>query len=81
MSEKDIWLKILTQLTTGGNNEADIATPINGPDAPKSSANATPEPEVSAHATPIHNERAFPLQNQINSKVRISSTNKNSKLH
>lgn len=53
--------KILTQFTTGGNNDADIATPIKGPDAPSSSANATPEPDVSAHATPIHSERALPL--------------------
>lgn len=53
---------ILTQFTTGGNNDAEIATPINGPAAPKSNATATPEPEVRAHGSAIHNERAFPLK-------------------
>lgn len=52
---------ILTQLTTGGKSEADIATPINGPTAPCSKATATPVPEVNAHKTPIHSDLAFPL--------------------
>lgn len=39
---------ILTQLTTGGKRDAEIATPINGPDAPSNNANATPEPDVNA---------------------------------
>lgn len=40
--------KILTQLTTGGRRDAEIATPINGPAAPSSNANATPVPDVNA---------------------------------
>lgn len=52
---------IHTQLTRGGNSEADIATPINGPAEFCSRATATPLPEVNAHKTPIHNERALPL--------------------
>lgn len=55
-------LDVLTQFTTGGSNDADIATPINGPFIPCSNANATPDPDVKAQATPIHNERAFPLE-------------------
>lgn len=39
---------ILTQLTTGGKRDAEIATPINGPAAPSNNANATPVPDVSA---------------------------------
>lgn len=46
----------LTQLTTGGNNEADIATPINGPLLPCSKAIATPVPDGSAQRTPIHSD-------------------------
>lgn len=49
-------------MTTGGNRDADIATPINGPAAPSSNASATPVPDVNAHAIPIHKERAFPLK-------------------
>uniref|UniRef100_A0A8W7P6R9 Uncharacterized protein n=1 Tax=Anopheles coluzzii TaxID=1518534 RepID=A0A8W7P6R9_ANOCL len=49
------------QFTTGGNSEAEIATPINGPADPWSSATATPLPDVSAHRMPIHRERALPL--------------------
>lgn len=40
--------KILTQLTTGGSRDAEMATPINGPAAPNSSATATPDPDVNA---------------------------------
>lgn len=52
---------MLTQLTTGGKSDAEIATPIIGPAAPRSKANATPVPDVSAQAIPIHSERALPL--------------------
>lgn len=52
---------ILTQLTMGGNRDAEMATPINGPAEPCSNARATPEPDVSAQATAIHSDRAFPL--------------------
>lgn len=55
-------IRRLTQLTTGGNRDADIATPINGPADPSSNASATPVPDVNAHAIPIHKERAFPLK-------------------
>lgn len=46
--------KKLTQLTTGGRREADIATPINGPAEPCNKATATPLPEVKAHKTPTN---------------------------
>lgn len=39
---------LLTQLTTGGKRDAEIATPINGPAAPSNNANATPVPDVNA---------------------------------
>lgn len=39
---------LLTQLTTGGRRDAEIATPINGPAAPSNKANATPVPDVNA---------------------------------
>lgn len=39
---------LLTQLTTGGKSDAEIATPINGPAAPSNNANATPVPDVNA---------------------------------
>lgn len=51
-----------TQFTTGGSSDADIATPISGPTEPCSRATATPVPDVNAHRTPIHSERAFPLR-------------------
>lgn len=51
----------LTQLTTGGRREALIATPINGPALPCRRATATPLPDVNAHKTPIHSDRALPL--------------------
>lgn len=54
--------KQLTQFTTGGNREAEIATPIKGPAAPCNRATATPVPEVRAHITPIQRERALPLK-------------------
>jgi hypothetical protein len=63
--------KILTQLTTGGRREAEIATPINGPALPWSKATATPEPDVKAHKTPIHRDRAFPLLNTQTSFIFI----------
>lgn len=47
----------LTQLTRGGNNDADIATPMSGPTLPTSRATATPVPDVKAHNTPIQSER------------------------
>lgn len=50
-----------TQLTTGGNSEALIATPIKGPALPCSKATATPLPDVNAHKTPIHKDLALPL--------------------
>jgi len=46
----------LTQLTTGGNNEADMATPINGPLLPCSRATATPVPDGRAQRTPIQSD-------------------------
>jgi hypothetical protein len=52
----------LTALTTGGSKLAEIATPINGPALPINKATATPVPEVKAHKTPIHSDRAFPLK-------------------
>lgn len=55
-------LNLLTQLTTGGKSEADIAMPIKGPALPCRRARATPVPEVKAQSTPIHNERTFPLK-------------------
>lgn len=68
---------MLTQLTTGGKSDADIATPIKGPAAPRSKANATPVPDVNAQATPIHSERALPLSKKIikRKKIRISNGN------
>lgn len=39
---------LLTQFTTGGKRDAEIATPINGPAAPSNNANATPVPDVNA---------------------------------
>lgn len=65
----------LTQFTTGGNKDAEIATPISGPAAPSSKATATPEPDVNAHATPIHNERAFPLQHETDKKTKKTKEN------
>jgi len=47
---------VLTQLTTGGNNEADIATPIKGPLLPCSRATATPVPDGRAQRTPIQSD-------------------------
>lgn len=44
----------LTQLTTGGRRDAEIATPINGPAEPCNKATATPLPEVKAHKTPTN---------------------------
>lgn len=58
--------KVLTQFTTGGKSDAEIATPIIGPAAPSSSASATPVPDVNAQAIPIHSERAFPLRGDVN---------------
>lgn len=55
-------MKKLTQFTTGGNKEAEMATPIKGPAAPCNKATATPVPEVKAHITPIQRDRAFPLK-------------------
>lgn len=52
----------LTQFTTGGSSDAEMATPMSGPTAPCRSATATPVPDVKAHRTPIHNDRAFPLK-------------------
>jgi len=46
----------LTQLTTGGSNEADMATPINGPLLPCNKATATPVPEGRAQRTPIQSD-------------------------
>lgn len=63
---------MLTQLTTGGKSDAEIATPIIGPAAPSSRANATPVPDVSAQATPIHRERALPLEIEKNIASRTS---------
>lgn len=66
----------LTQLTTGGKSDAEIATPIIGPAAPRSRARATPVPDVRAHATPIHNERALPLfQEKMKEKSRYQTQN------
>lgn len=45
----------------GGSNDADIATPINGPALPCKSANATPVPDGKAQSIPIHNDLACPL--------------------
>lgn len=53
---------MLTQFTTGGNNEADMATPISGPLLPCSNATATPVPEGNAHSTPIQRDLKFPLK-------------------
>lgn len=53
---------LLTQLTTGGSREADMATPISGPAEPWSKATATPVPDVNAHKTPIQRARTLPLQ-------------------
>lgn len=58
--------EVLTQFTTGGKSDAEIATPIIGPAAPSSRASATPVPDVNAQAIPIHNERAFPLRTSVN---------------
>lgn len=65
---------LLTQFTTGGNNEAEIATPISGPAEPCNNATATPVPEVKAHKTPIHKERTLPLYNGESIRI-ISITN------
>lgn len=60
----------LTQLTTGGSREAEIAMPISGPALPWSKAKATPVPDVKAHKTPIHNDLTFPLKlNMYNKNV------------
>lgn len=48
--------RFLTQLTTGGSNEADMATPINGPLLPCSKATATPVPDGRAQRTPIQSD-------------------------
>ena len=47
---------VLTQFTTGGNKEADIATPIKGPLLPCNNATATPVPDGKAHNTPIQRD-------------------------
>lgn len=65
---------ILTQLTTGGSSEAEIATPISGPADPWSNATATPLPDVSAQRIPIHSDRAFPLD-QLKEKKKKSKMN------
>lgn len=57
--------RILTQFTTGGSKEAEIAIPISGPALPWSRANATPVPDVKAQRTPIHRDRTFPLNIKI----------------
>lgn len=62
---------LLTQLTNGGKSDAEIATPIIGPAAPRSNANATPVPDVNAQATPIHSARAFPLRVKAKKKTVI----------
>lgn len=46
----------LTQLTTGGSRDAEIATPIRGPLLPWSRATATPVPEGRAHKIPIQSD-------------------------
>lgn len=60
---KTIGIVKLTQLTTGGSSDAEIAIPIRGPALPWRRAKATPVPEVRAQSTPIHNARTFPLKN------------------
>lgn len=53
---------LLTQFTTGGSSDAEIATPINGPAAPWSSAIATPVPDIKAHKTATQRFRTLPLK-------------------
>lgn len=60
---------ILTQFTTGGNRDADMATPIRGPAEPCSKATATPVPDVRAQSTPIHKARTLPLRMRFGRKV------------
>lgn len=55
-------LIILTQFTTGGSSDAEMATPINGPADPWSSAIATPVPDIKAHNTATQRFRTLPLK-------------------
>lgn len=72
LSPSQVTFSILTQLTTGGSREADMATPIKGPAEPWSKATATPVPDVRAHKTPIQRARTLPLQtNQRGERVKL----------
>jgi hypothetical protein len=51
----------LTELTAGGSNEADIATPTREPVLPPNTDNATPAPDGNAMQTPTHKLRVIPL--------------------
>ena len=64
-----------TALTTGGNIEAEMATPTSDDIFPPNMDKATPVPDVRATITPTQRPRRRPLKKVTTILLRTSKTN------